>query len=120
MAVAMTVGLLSLAGIPPAAGFFGKFFLFHAAVEANLTGLAMIGILNSIVALYYYLVVIKIMWVDPGKDEDVAIEIPPAMGWVFGISTIVVLILGVVPAQIIDWAQEGARSIAQAILIIAS
>jgi NADH-quinone oxidoreductase subunit N len=120
MAVAMTIGLLSLAGIPPAAGFFGKFFLFQAAVEANLTGLAMIGVLNSIIALYYYLVVIKIMWVDPGKDEDVAIEIPPAMGWVFGASTIAVLLLGVVPAVVIDWARDGAQAFAQAILMIAS
>jgi len=53
LAVVMAVGLLSLAGIPPAAGFFGKFFLFQAAVEANLIGLAFIGVLNAIVGLYY-------------------------------------------------------------------
>lgn len=111
LAVAMTVGLLSLAGIPPAAGFFGKFFLFQAAVEANLEWLAIIGVLNSIVALYYYLVVIKIMWVDKSEDEDKAISISPAMGWMFGLSTIIVLALGVVPTPVINWARDGAEAI---------
>ncbi len=111
LAVAMTVGLLSLAGIPPAAGFFGKFFLFQAAVEANLAYLAIIGVLNSIVALYYYLVVIKIMWVDKGENEDQPISISPAMGWTFGITTVAVLILGVVPAPVINWARDGAEAI---------
>jgi NADH-quinone oxidoreductase subunit N len=117
LAVTMTVGLLSLAGIPPAAGFFGTFFLFQAAVEANLAGLAVIGVLNSIVALYYYLVVIKIMWVDPGKDEDKPIKIPAALGWTFAITTIVVILLGVVPAPIIGWARDGAEAVAQAVMI---
>ncbi|MDQ7024240.1 MAG: NADH-quinone oxidoreductase subunit N [Anaerolineae bacterium] len=117
LAVTMTIGLLSLAGIPPAAGFFGKFFLFQAAVQANLAGLAIIGVLNSIVALYYYLLVIKIMWVDPGKDEDQAIKIPAPLAWTFGITTIVVLLLGVVPAPIIGWARDGAAAVAQAVTI---
>ncbi|MCA9911893.1 MAG: NADH-quinone oxidoreductase subunit N, partial [Anaerolineae bacterium] len=112
LAVTMTIGLLSLAGIPPAAGFFGKFFLFQAAVQAELVPLAIIGVLNSIVALYYYLVVVKIMWVDPGKDEDVAIGIPAPIAWTFGVASIAVLLLGVVPAPVIDWAREGARAIA--------
>lgn len=111
MAFAMTIGLLSLAGIPPAAGFFGKFFLFQAAVEANLIALAIIGVLNSIVALYYYLVVIKIMWVDPSEDEDKPIEMSPAMGWTFGVSTIVVILLGVFPTPVINWARDGAEAI---------
>ncbi len=112
LAVTMTVGLLSLAGIPPAAGFFGKFFLFQAAVQADLVLLAVVGVLNSIIALYYYLVVVKIMWVDPGKDEDVAIGIPAPLAWTFGVASIAVLILGVVPTPVIDWAREGARAIA--------
>ncbi|MGB7341675.1 MAG: NADH-quinone oxidoreductase subunit N [Phototrophicaceae bacterium] len=114
MAVAMTVGLLSLAGIPPAAGFFGKFFLFQAALEADLVALAIIGVLNSIVALYYYLVVIKIMWVDPSEDDDQVISISPAMGWTFGLTTVIVLLLGIVPAPIINWARDGAEAIIMA------
>lgn len=113
LAMVMTIGLLSLAGIPPAAGFVGKFFLFQAAVESNLAGLAIIGVLNSIIALYYYLVVIKVMWVDPGPDEDVEIAIPRPLAWTFGITSIVVLILGVLPAALIDRAREGALSVVQ-------
>lgn len=111
LAVAMTIGLLSLAGIPPAAGFFGKFFLFQAALEANLVGLAIIGVLNSIVALYYYLTIIKVIWVDEGKDEDKPIEIPRPLGWTFAITSIVVIALGVVPSPIIQWARDGAEAL---------
>jgi len=116
LAMIMTIGLLSLGGIPPAAGFVGKFFLFQAAVEANLVGLAIIGVLNSIVALYYYLVVIKILWVDEGKDEDKAIPIPRALAWTFGIASIAILLLGVLPSAVIDWARDGATAIAQVVI----
>lgn len=119
LAFALTIGLLSLAGIPPAAGFFGKFFLFQAAVEANLTGLAIIGVINSIVALYYYLVVIKIMWVDESADADKPINIPPTYAWTLGITTVIVILLGVVPAPIIDWARNGAEVVTQTIALIA-
>ncbi|MGJ3237635.1 MAG: NADH-quinone oxidoreductase subunit N [Anaerolineae bacterium] len=112
LAMSMTIGLLSLAGIPPAAGFFGKFFLFQAALEAELVLLAIIGVLNSIVALYYYLVVIKVMWVDQGADEDQPITMSPAIGWTLGLTTVIVLLLGVVPTWVIDWARDGAEAIA--------
>ena len=89
-------------------------------MNANVRGLiifAIIGVLNSIVALYYYLVVIKIMWVDQGKDEDQPIKIPAPLAWTFGITTIVVILLGVLPAPIINWARHGAEAVAQAVLI---
>ncbi len=112
MALAMTIGFLSLAGIPPAAGFFGKFFLFNAAVEANLTWLAMVGVLNAIVALYYYLVVIKVMYVDRGENDENPIAIPAVAGWVLGITSIAVLLLGTIGAQAIyDWALTSASSL---------
>lgn len=112
LALAMTIALLSLGGIPPAAGFFGKFFLFQAAVEAQLVGLAIIGVLNAIVALYYYLVVIKIMYVDPHADQDKAIRISRSHAWVLGITAVVVILLGTIAATpIFDWAREGARAI---------
>lgn len=114
VAMSFTIALLSLAGIPPAAGFFGKFFLFQAAVDGELVGLAIIGVLNSIVALYYYLVVIKIIWVDPSDDAEKTISIPGAYGWVLGISSIAVLILGVIPTVFIDWARDGAVAVVQA------
>lgn len=111
MALAMTIGLLSLAGIPPAAGFFGKFFLFNAAVEANLEWLAIVGVLNAIVALYYYLVVIKIIYVDRHEDDDQPITLPTAGAWVLGITTVAVIILGVIPQAVFDWAVRGAQAL---------
>lgn len=62
VAVAMTVFLLSLTGVPPFAGFVGKFYLFTAAIEANLVWLAVVGIINSVISLFYYMRVVKAMF----------------------------------------------------------
>lgn len=112
LALALTIALLSLAGIPPAAGFVGKLFLFRAAVDANLTWLAVIGVLNSIVALYYYLVVIKVMFVNQGKDEEK--PIPVAQSYVFALafSCIVVLLIGTVLIDpLYRWALTAAQTL---------
>ncbi len=111
LAMAMTVALLSLAGIPPAAGFIGKFFLFKSAVDSNLTWLAVIGVLNSIVALYYYLVVIKIMFVDRSADEDKSIAIGTPYRWALVISCIGVVLLGVLASPVFEWAAVAARGL---------
>jgi NADH-quinone oxidoreductase subunit N len=112
LALAMTVGLLSLAGIPPAAGFIGKFFLFKAAVEADLVWLAIVGVLNSIVALYYYLVIIKVMYVDQGQDEDKPIPVSRPLAWVLGLATVAVIILGTFGVQpVLSWAEGGESAV---------
>ena len=112
LALFITIGLLSLGGIPPAAGFFGKFFLFQAAVNSNLVGLALIAVTNAIIALYYYLVVIKVMYVDIGPDDDKPIAIPRAYGWSLGITALVVILLGTIAVTpIYDWAALGARGL---------
>jgi NADH-quinone oxidoreductase subunit N len=69
MASVLTVMMFSLAGIPPLAGFFAKYFVFMAAIEAHLYALAIIGVLASVVGAYYYLRVIKLMWFDDPKGE---------------------------------------------------
>ncbi len=112
LALVMTIALLSLAGIPPTAGFFGKFFLFNAAVQSGQVWLAIVGVLNSIVALYYYLIVIKVMYVDRSEDESKPIPFSRPYVWVLGITTLGILILGTVGAQtIFDWAVRGASSL---------
>jgi len=112
LALFITIGLLSLGGIPPAAGFFGKFFLFQAAVNSNLVGLALIAVTNAIIALYYYLVVIKVMYVDIGPDDDKPIAIPRVYGWSLGITALVVILLGTVAVTpIYDWAVLGAAGL---------
>lgn len=112
LALAMAIGLLSLGGIPPAAGFFGKLFLFQAAVEANLVGLAIIGVLNAIIGLYYYLIVIKVMYVDNGPYQERDVAISRSYAWVLGITSVVVLLLGTSGvAPILDWARAGAEAV---------
>ncbi|MEP7289417.1 MAG: NADH-quinone oxidoreductase subunit N [Chloroflexota bacterium] len=111
LALVLTIALLSLAGIPPAAGFVGKFFLFKAAVDANLTWLAIIGFLNSIIALYYYLVVIKVMFVDRSEDEKKAIPISFPYALALGITTICVILLGTLPQTVFEWATRAAQGL---------
>ena len=68
----MLVFMLSLGGIPPTAGFMGKFWLFGAAIEAGYVWLAVIGVLNSAVSLYYYVRVVVFMWIKEEIDGPVA------------------------------------------------
>jgi NADH-quinone oxidoreductase subunit N len=112
LALVMTVALLSLAGVPPAAGFFGKFFLFRAAVDANLTWLAVAGILNAMIALYYYIIIIKVIFVDHGADEDKPIPVSAPYVWALGMTTVGVLLLGTVMATpIFEWAFRAAQGL---------
>ncbi len=112
LALVMTLALLSLAGVPPAAGFFGKFFLFRAAVDAGLVWLAFAGIANSMVALYYYLIVIKVMFVDRSETEDQPVPVGQPMVWALGLTTAGVVLLGTFFATpIFDWAANAARQL---------
>ena len=69
MAFCMAAFMFSLAGIPPLAGFFGKFYVFRAAMNAELYFLVVFGVLASVVGAYYYLRVVKIMYLDAPHDE---------------------------------------------------
>jgi NADH-quinone oxidoreductase subunit N len=107
LALLMSVGLLSLGGIPPMSGFLGKFLVFRAAVDSDLEWLAVIGVLNAIIALYYYLVVIKTMFFDPSPDEDVPVPMSTNYVWALGGSALGVILVGTVLAQtIINWASD--------------
>ena len=111
LALAMTVALLSLGGIPPAAGFFGKFFLFQAAVDSGLTWLALVGVINAIVALYYYLMVVKVMYVDRSADEEQPLPVSQASGWALIIASAGVLVLGVIAAPFYSWALQAGQAL---------
>ena len=91
LALVMLFAVLSLGGIPPTAGFFGKFFLFKAAVDAGLWWLALIGILMAFVGLYYYLSIIKYMYLYRSEQDDVAI--PVSRGARVGLAVAVVFII---------------------------
>jgi len=94
------------------AGFFGKLFLFQAAVSAGLAGLAIIGVLNAIVALYYYLVVIKVMYVNRSEDENKPVPVSRPYVWVLAITAIALLLLGTIAVQpVFEWALRSAGSL---------
>ncbi len=110
LALAMMFALLSLAGIPPLAGFFGKFFLFRAAVEADLTWLAIIGVLNAIVGLFYYLSIIKVMFLYRAEPEEeaVPVSVPRSYAFVLGICIAGILIIGFYATPLYEWASQAA------------
>jgi len=91
LAMAMLVAFLSLAGMPPLAGFVAKIFVFAAAVKADLVWLAFVGVLNSIIGLYYYLTVLKYVYLFRSDDESK----PLAISRPYSIA-LVVLILGII------------------------
>ncbi len=94
----MMLALLSLAGVPPLAGFFGKFYVFQAAVGAGLVRLAIIGVLNAIVGLYYYLTIIKVMFVEHcerPEDEEDPVIVPTASRWALGVTVLGIVFLGI-------------------------
>ncbi len=100
-AAAMTLFMLSLAGIPPLAGFTGKFLLFKAAIENGYYWLAIIGILTSIVSVYYYLRVVVYMYMkDPMESPSQKPD--PHVGAAVTISAILTIALGLIPSAMID------------------
>jgi len=109
MAAMLTIFLLSLIGVPLTGGFFGKFYIFKAALDANLVWLTILGLLNSAVAAYYYLRVLVVMYM---KDPEAGVEVLPAAGpalkiAVYG-SAIATLILGIFPSFVLDFASKAA------------
>jgi NADH-quinone oxidoreductase subunit N len=107
LAAGLTVGLISLTGIPPAAGFIAKFYVFTEAFSAGLAWLVIIAVLNTVISAYYYLRVIRLMWLgEPAGDAPVT-----ASGWpkaVLLLSVIGVLALGSFPFWGVKLAEFGA------------
>lgn len=101
MAYALAILMFSMSGIPPLAGFFGKFMVFRAAVDAELYGLAIFGILTSVVAAYYYIRVIKVMFFDePVEKYDGAV--PCSRNVVVAVSVLFVLLFIFAPSPVAE------------------
>jgi NADH-quinone oxidoreductase subunit N len=109
MAFFFAMLLFSMAGVPPLAGFFAKFYVFLAAIQAGLFTLAVLGVLCSVVGAYYYLLIIKIMYFDePGEAFD---PMAGELGTVLGLSGVAVLLFFVYPALLVDAAGVAAKSL---------
>lgn len=114
LGVALLVALLSLGGIPPFGGFFGKLLVFAAGVQAKQVWLVFLGVLNTVVGLYYYLNVLKVVYM--GESAEGEKPLPLAPGWTLALVLCVagILVLGVILAPWYDLATRAAGGLAAA------
>jgi NADH-quinone oxidoreductase subunit N len=100
------VFFLSLAGIPPTAGFVGKLFVFRAAIQGGFVGLAIIGVLTSAIAAYYYFMVIKTLFMDErtGPAPELSTSRSLAVGLIVMVAATV--LLGIFPNVLIKFAEQ--------------
>jgi NADH-quinone oxidoreductase subunit N len=104
LAACMSVFLFGLAGVPPFAGFFGKYYVFLAAVKAHLVWLAIIGVLASLISAYYYLRIIVIMYFEKSKAEPAPVSVPMSVRWAVIFCAFLVLLFGLFPSVIVQTA----------------
>jgi NADH-quinone oxidoreductase subunit N len=106
----MTVFLLSLGGFPPMAGFIGKWYIFTAAVEEGYYWLAIIGVLTSVVSVFFYLRIVVMMYMTEGAEVvRPRVPLPAAAG--LALATLAVFYLGILPTRIIDLALDSIATI---------
>jgi len=102
----LTMFLLSLIGIPITGGFFAKFYVFSAALQANRVGLTIIGVLNSAVAAYYYLRVIVFMYMREPREEAPVSAVPAGLAIALALSLAATIYLGVLPNRVLQYAGQ--------------
>jgi len=107
LAVALTIGLISLTGIPPMAGFIAKLYVFSQAAENGLWWLVIIAVLNTVISAYYYLRIVRIMWQgEPAENTPITAGIAPRI--VVLVCTVAILALGIFPVLGMKLAEFGA------------
>ncbi|MGA2904335.1 MAG: NADH-quinone oxidoreductase subunit N [Candidatus Korobacteraceae bacterium] len=111
LAAILTIFLLSLIGIPVTGGFFAKFYVFSAALQSNLVGLTIIGVINSAIAAYYYLRVIVYMYMRDERGKIPVARIPAGLGIGLAICLIATIYLGVLPGRVLDYAMQSAHDL---------
>ena len=111
LALVLLIALLSLGGMPPLAGFVAKFYVFAAAVESGWIWLAFVGVLNAIIGLYYYMTILKVVYLYRSEDEDKPIAIPRSYALVLVICVIAILAIGTLSAPWLDWSINSALSL---------
>jgi NADH-quinone oxidoreductase subunit N len=105
LAVAMALCMFSLAGVPPTAGFWGKFYVFTAAWQSDLQWLAIVGVITSAIAAFFYLrIVVQMFMRDPAREAQPSRDRGLALG--IGLAALGVLVLGIIPAPVIDLVQQ--------------
>ena len=112
LAVALALCLVSLTGVPPTVGFWAKLFVFNAGIRADLVWLVMIGVLNSIVAGYYYLSVARTMFMGD-VEEGQGFRASPPIAVAMGAATLGVVLFGVIPMPLMSAARDAAEIFAR-------
>jgi len=108
-AIAMAIFMFSLTGLPPLAGFIGKFYLFAAVVQQGLWLLALIGVANSVVSLFYYAKIVRTMFLDQPIGGEGAVAMDWHNGVLLGLLTIATVVLGIFWGPLFDLADRSAR-----------
>ncbi len=103
LAAAMTVFMLSLIGLPPTLGLVGKFYLFRSVIAGGFIGLAIIGVLTSLISAYYYLRVVVTMYMHDGEPQ---IEREPWLDFTWGLAAVLTVALSLVPQALFVWASQ--------------
>ena len=107
----MTIFLLSLGGFPPMAGFIAKWYVFGAAVKAGYYWLAIIGVLTSVVSVFFYLRIVVMMYMTPTESPARFPRVPKLAGAALVVSAILVFYLGILPTRVLDWAAASISTI---------
>jgi NADH-quinone oxidoreductase subunit N len=113
-AIAMLIFMLSLGGIPPTAGFMGKFWVFGSAIDAGYIWLAVIGVANSVLSLYYYIRVVVFMWISTADVEPTPFRLSPGVAAVLIVAVAGTIVLGIYPRALFEFAQASAASLGAA------
>ena len=113
LAATLTIFLLSLIGIPMTGGFFAKFYLFNAAVKANLIWLTIIGVVNGGVGAYYYLRIIVMMYMRESRREVPVTRVPFALGLALACCLVATIYFGIFPGRVLQFAQDSAQQLVQ-------
>lgn len=111
LAAVMSLFLFSLAGIPPTAGFVGKFYIFGAAVKAGYVGLAVIGVLNSLISIYFYLRVIVYMYMREPTVSLPTLSLSGSFKTALGISALGTILFGLFPSPLLSLAQQAVSAL---------
>jgi NADH-quinone oxidoreductase subunit N len=113
LSAVMLVCLLSLAGIPATGGFIGKFFVFGSAIQLQFYFLAVVGIVNSVIAAFYYLNIVRYMFFVPCEEgADGVVAVPALFQFALAVTAAVTLLIGLYPQPFIDLAAQSVRLIA--------
>jgi NADH-quinone oxidoreductase subunit N len=104
LAALMTIFLLSLGGFPPMAGFIAKWYVFSAAVRAGYTELAIIGVLTSVISVFFYLRIVVMMYMTPTETPAQFPAVPKMAGAALVVSAILIFYLGILPTRVLEWA----------------